>query len=141
MRCSSCEFLYAVASDSRQYESWIADRPSRKDHYRQALSLIANAPGQERPAIQAFLEGKDISEFQGPARRDIPAGLRNIGNTCYLNSVLQFLYAVKPIRDAVLGFEQAPFEAPPEDEDPKAMEKRVKIQSSCRCKLFVPDLS
>lgn len=103
--------------------------------------MIANAPGQERPAIQAFLEGKDISEFQGPARRDIPAGLRNIGNTCYLNSVLQFLYAVKPIRDAVLGFEQAPFEAPPEDEDPKAMEKRVKIQSSCRCKLFVPDLS
>ncbi|BEI89970.1 uncharacterized protein CcaverHIS019_0300400 [Cutaneotrichosporon cavernicola] len=115
-----------------QYESWIADRPSRMEHYRLALSLIANAPGQERPAIQAFLEGKDISEFQGPVRRDIPAGLRNIGNTCYLNSVLQFLYAVKPIRDAVLAFEQTPSEAPLEDEDTKATEKRIKIQSSCR---------
>lgn len=122
-------------ADCRQYQSWIADRPSRKDHYRQALKLIANAPGRERPAIQAFLEGKDISEFQGPVRRDIPAGLRNIGNTCYLNSVLQFLYAVKPIRDAVLAFEQVPSDAAPEDEDTKATEKRIKIQSSCRCRL------
>lgn len=42
-----------------QYETWVQDRPSRADHYRMALSIIANAPGEERPVLQAFLSGKD----------------------------------------------------------------------------------
>ncbi|KAF9315047.1 ubiquitin-specific protease ubp2 [Podila horticola] len=34
-----------------------------------------------------------------------PVGLVNIGNTCYLNSVLQYIYTVKDIRDAVINME------------------------------------
>ncbi|KAI1657007.1 cysteine proteinase [Daldinia decipiens] len=34
-----------------------------------------------------------------------PPGLKNIGNTCYLNSLLQYFYNVKIIRDIVLNFD------------------------------------
>jgi ubiquitin carboxyl-terminal hydrolase 25/28 len=38
--------------------------------------------------------------------RTWPVGCCNIGNTCYLNSVLQFLFTIKPLRDLVLDCEQ-----------------------------------
>ncbi|KAJ2998671.1 ubiquitin-specific protease ubp2 [Globomyces sp. JEL0801] len=33
-----------------------------------------------------------------------PAGLTNIGNTCYLNSLLQYYFSINPLRDFVLRF-------------------------------------
>lgn len=36
---------------------------------------------------------------------DLPVGLHNIGNTCYLNSLLQYLFTVKPIRDIVFNYD------------------------------------
>jgi ubiquitin carboxyl-terminal hydrolase 25/28 len=35
-----------------------------------------------------------------------PVGLDNIGNTCYLNSLLQYYYTIKPVRDMVINFQQ-----------------------------------
>lgn len=35
-----------------------------------------------------------------------PPGLRNIGNTCYLNSLLQYLYTVKAVRNLAQEFPQ-----------------------------------
>ncbi|RKF75826.1 putative ubiquitin carboxyl-terminal hydrolase 2 [Golovinomyces cichoracearum] len=34
-----------------------------------------------------------------------PLGLYNIGNTCYLNSLLQYFYSVKPLREMVMNFD------------------------------------
>jgi ubiquitin carboxyl-terminal hydrolase 25/28 len=34
-----------------------------------------------------------------------PIGLVNIGNTCYLNSLLQYFFAIKPFRDLVLQYD------------------------------------
>jgi ubiquitin carboxyl-terminal hydrolase 25/28 len=33
-----------------------------------------------------------------------PVGLNNMGNTCYLNSLLQYFYTIKPFRDIVTNF-------------------------------------
>lgn len=42
-----------------------------------------------------------------PVNFALPVGLNNIGNTCYLNSLLQYLFTVKPIRDIVLNYDNS----------------------------------
>lgn len=45
------------------------------------------------------------SAAMASGREDWPVGLCNIGNTCYLNSLLQFYFTIKPLRDMVLNFD------------------------------------
>ncbi|KAM7185145.1 ubiquitin carboxyl-terminal hydrolase 2 [Rhypophila sp. PSN 637] len=47
---------------------------------------------------------------KGGSTRSLPPGLSNLRNTCYLNSILQYLYSVKAVRDLVLNLERAPLE-------------------------------
>ncbi|KAI0205975.1 hypothetical protein F4808DRAFT_187149 [Astrocystis sublimbata] len=47
---------------------------------------------------------------RGPDKTIVPPGLRNIGNTCYLNSLLQYFYNVKPVRDMVRNYNQVQLE-------------------------------
>ncbi|CAR29124.1 hypothetical protein ZYGR_0Z00450 [Zygosaccharomyces rouxii] len=35
---------------------------------------------------------------------DLPIGFQNMGNTCYLNSTLQALYRIKPLRELILSY-------------------------------------
>ncbi|KAF2737905.1 cysteine proteinase [Polyplosphaeria fusca] len=86
------EFLKA------QVESYIQGEPQKESRYWRAYDLV----------VQDQTENPRRSI---PHKRNIypsaewPVGCENIGNTCYLNSVLQFLFTIKPLREMVLHCE------------------------------------
>jgi ubiquitin carboxyl-terminal hydrolase 14 len=58
-----------------------------------------------------FIE--DMSENELAQAIELPAGLTNLGNTCYLNSVVQCLRSVPELRDSLKEFKQeSGFNAP-----------------------------
>ncbi|KAI5806349.1 hypothetical protein EDC01DRAFT_609601 [Geopyxis carbonaria] len=80
----------------------LSDSPSQFQDLRAALRVI----GESRNSVQIknFLQtGQSDAEKKGSA--EWPVGLENIGNTCYLNSLLQFYFTIKPLRDMVLDFD------------------------------------
>lgn len=50
-----------------------------------------------------------------PGKLSLPVGLLNIGNTCYLNSLLQYLFTVKAVREIILNYELYKLELKDED--------------------------
>ena len=83
------------------YQVLMVDTPSQAKELGKALAAIAKSRGSQNllKHLDQGTEGPDqpLSEW--------PVGLNNIGNTCYLNSLLQFYFTVKPLRDLVLNFE------------------------------------
>lgn len=74
----------------------------------EVLSLMIDDWGGDAPRhYNVLLEmRKEQESIIGPAAYEKPVGLENMGNTCYLNCLLQFLYTVKPVRDLILDFDQ-----------------------------------
>jgi ubiquitin carboxyl-terminal hydrolase 25/28 len=74
----------------------------------------------------------------------MPVGLSNMGNTCYLNSYLQFFYAVKPLRDLILDFGKYRIDI----DDPKLAPRKVDgltigkadIMETQKCKYYLNSL-
>ncbi|TPX30381.1 hypothetical protein SmJEL517_g06033 [Synchytrium microbalum] len=90
--------------------------PGNLDEAKQALKLIGEA--RKSDIISNFVDTGMLPPDEAlppsaPMEIDeneinMPAGLDNIGNTCFLNSLLQCYFAIRPLRDAVLGFVPPP---------------------------------
>ncbi|KAG6331492.1 hypothetical protein ID866_7597 [Astraeus odoratus] len=78
----------------------VGEQPHQSDRMREALTTIAEARDSSR--IRQFLKtGQDPGDLPPPTRVDLPRGLNQLGNTCYLNSLLQYFYTIKELREAV----------------------------------------
>lgn len=77
------------------YEVYVNEAKSRAELLRMALEAIADA--RQSDYLHRFLRGEQ--ESGSPV--SLPRGLYNIGNTCYLNSLLQYLDWIRPVREAV----------------------------------------
>ena len=84
------------------YNAYVAETPSQIGDLRNALTAIAKS--RNSTLLLTFL-GTGL-ESQHHKLSEWPVGLENIGNTCYLNSLLQSYFTIKPLRDLVLQFEQ-----------------------------------
>lgn len=80
----------------------VEERPAQVETMRDALSVIAEV--RESTRLKQFLEtGKDPGVIVPSVSPDTPRGLNQLGNTCYLNSLLQYFYTIKDLREAVLS--------------------------------------
>ncbi|ORY90173.1 hypothetical protein BCR35DRAFT_299734 [Leucosporidium creatinivorum] len=84
--------------------------PAQKETLREALRVLTTgAERSEEIRKRLGEEGKegrvDDGWQVGPAVAiDIPVGLTNIANTCYLNSLLQYFFTVRELRETILHF-------------------------------------
>ncbi|KNF05984.1 hypothetical protein PSTG_00976 [Puccinia striiformis f. sp. tritici PST-78] len=96
------------------YTIGVADQPGQKDVLKEALLVISKHRKSNWINQQLAAQLKDggnldsameIVAYDPPQTSfDLPAGLNNIGNTCYLNSLLQYFFSVRELREILLRF-------------------------------------
>lgn len=74
-----------------------------KASFLEALRIIAAA--RQSKYLFAKIGNPDAVISPPQSTEDEPVGLTNIGNTCYLNSLLQYYYTVKAVREVVMNFQ------------------------------------
>lgn len=118
------------------YTICVDEAPNQMELYSRALSIIAKETNS--PLLSSYVSGSAV-----PSDRDLatwPVGLQNIGNTCYLNSLLQFLFTVRPYRQMVLDFDNFKTDLDEQSLKNKKVGSRIvsksEVERSQKCKLI-----
>ncbi|ORX54410.1 cysteine proteinase [Hesseltinella vesiculosa] len=100
-----------------------SDEPQQKSTHDERLRVLGQARNSNN--IIHYLDhgyplkpSEDSQASIAPSERS-PVGLNNIGNTCYLNSLLQYYYSLIPFRDVVLQMDNYVENEDKEDWQPK----------------------
>ncbi|PRT55811.1 Ubiquitin carboxyl-terminal hydrolase 2 [Wickerhamiella sorbophila] len=83
------------------FEVQVMEEPKSALRLRQALRAVGQS--RESKYIEGYLSTSEpvVEESSNTG----PVGLWNIGNTCYLNSLLQFYYTIDPLRHLLVDFD------------------------------------
>lgn len=112
------------------YDGMLSDSPENAQRLETALQKVRqdqeNSYGSDQqPSGHNF----ELHEW--------PVGCCNIGNTCYLNSVLQFLFTIKPLRDMVIDCDKHFQDLSPEALEPKRVGRtavsRARAETGQQC--------
>lgn len=123
------------------YKMAVLDTPSQVEDLSKALGVIAT--DRNSPLLLGTVGARRSAKNADHKLCDWPVGLDNIGNTCYLNSLLQFYFSIKPVRDIVLNFDDYKMLIEPEALDAKKVGSRKvtkgEVKRAQQCKyIFLP---
>ncbi|ODQ51365.1 cysteine proteinase [Saitoella complicata NRRL Y-17804] len=113
------------------YDIAVGDAPAQMDEFTRALRAIGEARKSEAIVLYLANRGGVVDEaLLAPLIPSVdltcPVGLENIGNTCYLNSLLQYYFTIKPLRQAILvSVESGNIEVDVQANENGVTEKRV----------------
>lgn len=125
---------------SAAFQLALSESQSSASECTEALRVIAEArKSTELRKLYRKTIGQE-DEWEAPAP-DLPAGLNNIGNTCYLNSVLQYFYAIRPLRERVLEAGQSAAKTHDEADTYQVVGRKISRKELDRSYRFVTQLA
>ncbi|KAL0565497.1 ubiquitin-specific protease ubp2 [Marasmius crinis-equi] len=83
------------------YTMRLDEQPTQVERMQEAMSVIAEVRNSER--LREFIRtSQDPGEVTAVIPAEWPRGLNQLGNTCYLNSLLQYFYTIKDLRETLI---------------------------------------